>query len=147
MPHAPTLILTHSDHDFLGFPWFLMPEIATSVLDFIQDEARCTYPYHVGHRLRRTGVISPMPNFRHCDAEGVSISRPLVLGATDTDHCSGAAAGQRHPVPTFHNHDDVIKWKPFPRNWAFVRGIHRSPVNSPHKGQWRGALMFYLICT
>ena len=28
----------------------------------------------------------------------------------------------------------------------FVRGIHRSPVNSPHKGQWRGALMFSLMC-
>ena len=42
--------------------------------------------------------------------------------------------------------DDVIKWKHFPRNWPFVRGIHRSPVNSPHKGQWRGALMFSLIC-
>ena len=28
----------------------------------------------------------------------------------------------------------------------FVRGIHRSPVNSDHKGQWRGALMFSLIC-
>ena len=28
----------------------------------------------------------------------------------------------------------------------FVRGIHRSPVNFPHKGQWRGALMFSLIC-
>ena len=27
-----------------------------------------------------------------------------------------------------------------------VRGIHRSPVNSPHKGQWRSALMFSLIC-
>ena len=27
-----------------------------------------------------------------------------------------------------------------------MRGIHRSPVNSPHKGQWRGALMFSLIC-
>ena len=26
------------------------------------------------------------------------------------------------------------------------RGIHRSPVNSPHKGQWRGALIFSLIC-
>ena len=25
-------------------------------------------------------------------------------------------------------------------------GIHRSPVNSPHKGQWRGALMSSLIC-
>ena len=34
-----------------------------------------------------------------------------------------------------------------PRYWPFVRGIHRSPVNSPHKGQWRGALMFSLICT
>ena len=45
-----------------------------------------------------------------------------------------------------HDHDDVIKWKHFPRNWPFVRGIHRSPVNSPHKGQWRGALMFSLIC-
>ena len=31
-------------------------------------------------------------------------------------------------------HDDVIKWKHFPRYWPFVRGIHRSPVNSPHKG-------------
>ena len=43
-------------------------------------------------------------------------------------------------------HDDVIKWKHFPRNWPFVRGIHRSPVNSPHKGQRRVALMFSLIC-
>ena len=43
-------------------------------------------------------------------------------------------------------HDDVIKWKHFPRYWPFVRGIQRSPVNSPHKGQWRGALMFTLIC-
>ena len=45
------------------------------------------------------------------------------------------------------SHDDVIKWTHFPRYWPFVRGIHRSPVNSPHKGQWRGALMFTLICT
>ena len=42
-------------------------------------------------------------------------------------------------------HDDVIKWKHFPRNWPFVREIHRSPVNFLHKGQWRGALMFTLI--
>ena len=34
----------------------------------------------------------------------------------------------------------------FPRYWPFVRGIHRSPVNSPHKVQWRGSLMFSLIC-
>ena len=35
-------------------------------------------------------------------------------------------------------HDDVIKWKHFPRNWPFVRGIHRSP-------QWdAGPLIRYL---
>ena len=35
----------------------------------------------------------------------------------------------------YHVHDEVIKWKHFPRYWPFVRGIHRSPVNSHHKGQ------------
>ena len=34
-----------------------------------------------------------------------------------------------------------------PRYWPFVWGIHRSPVNSPHKGQWRGVLIFSLICS
>ena len=42
-------------------------------------------------------------------------------------------------------HDDAIKWKHFPRYWPFVRGIDRSPGNSPHKSQWRRALMFSLI--
>ena len=40
------------------------------------------------------------------------------------------------------NHDDIIKWKHFPRYGPFVR----ESVNSPHKGQSRGALMFSLIC-
>ena len=59
-----------------------------------------------------------------------------------------------HQYPRYHqvvhipssNHYDVIKWKHFPRYWPFVRAIHRSPVNSPHKGQWRGALILSLIC-
>ena len=29
---------------------------------------------------------------------------------------------------------------------AICVGIHLSPVNSPHKGQWRGALVFSSIC-
>ena len=52
-------------------------------------------------------------------------------------------------MKAFHHlphHDDVIKWKHFPRYWPFVVGIHRSPVNSSNKGQWRGALLFSLIC-
>ena len=50
-------------------------------------------------------------------------------------------------VLTNPSNNDVINWKYFPRYWPFVRGIHRSPVNSPHKGQWRGTLMFSMICT
>ena len=44
------------------------------------------------------------------------------------------------------DHDDIIKWKHFLQYWPFVLGIHRSPVNFPHKDQWHGALMFSLIC-
>ena len=51
-----------------------------------------------------------------------------------------------HIDSLLQDHDDVINWKHFPRYSPFLRGIHRSPVNSPHKGQWRGALMFSLIC-
>ena len=51
------------------------------------------------------------------------------------------------PVST-PSHSDMMtsSWKHFPRYWPFVRGIHRSPMNSPHKGQWRGALIYSLIC-
>ena len=42
-------------------------------------------------------------------------------------------------------HDNVIKWKYVPRYWPLVRRIHRSSVKSPHRGHWRGVLMFSLI--
>ena len=49
---------------------------------------------------------------------------------------------KRYSIPLTVNQDTsnnvVIKWKHFPRCW--------SPVNSPHKGLWRGTLMFPLIC-
>ena len=32
----------------------------------------------------------------------------------------------------------------FPRNWPFVRGVHRSPVDFPHRGLWCGTLTFSL---
>ena len=44
------------------------------------------------------------------------------------------------------DHDGVIKWNHVPRYWTFVWEIQRWPVNSPHKGQWRGAFMFSSIC-
>ena len=56
-------------------------------------------------------------------------------------HRLGVAVNDEKP-----SHGDVIKWTHFSRYCPFVRGIHRLPVKSPHKGRWRGALMFSLIC-
>ena len=78
--------------------------------------------FHYGN-FQHTGMI------RKCHAK-IWVSLDIL--------CGEAAVSQPH--------DDVIKWKHFPRYWPFVRGIHRLSVNSPHKGQWHGALMFYLIC-
>ena len=65
-------------------------------------------------------------------------------------HCmrQGRARECASKVESMHVswHDDNIKWKHFPRYWPFVRGIHRSPVYSPHKGMWHGTLMFVFIC-
>ena len=41
---------------------------------------------------------------------------------------------------------DVIKWKHFSPYWPFVGGFHQSPVDSPHRGQRRGTLIFSLMC-
>ena len=41
--------------------------------------------------------------------------------------------------------DGVIKWKHSLRHCPFVRGIHRSPVDYPHRVQCLGTLMFSLI--
>ena len=58
-----------------------------------------------------------------------------VITVWDVSPCVSHFTWWRHQMETF-----------FPRYCPFVRGIHRSPVNSPHKGQWRGALMFSLRC-
>ena len=48
--------------------------------------------------------------------------------------CSDANQRKHQWSASLAFHDDVIKWKHFQRYWPFVRGIHRSPVNSPHQG-------------
>ena len=68
---------------------------------------------------------------------------------------------QRSAIPTSEDlwSSDIFKMTPlgtiswwrhqletFSALLALFRGIQWSPVNSPHKGQWRGALMFSWIC-
>ena len=77
--------------------------------------------------------------------------RPFVVTGKKNPDTRGFLAGLPQTSWTYFAdriglHDDVIKWKHFLRYCPFVRGIPRSPVNSPHKGQWRGALMISLNC-
>ena len=50
-------------------------------------------------------------------------------------------------LPKAEPQDRWLHWTVFPCYWPFVRGIHRSLVNSPHKSQCHGALMGFFICT
>ena len=89
-------------------------------------------------------ITCPFPNFNSCTVEVWGWISNFI-----THFCNGCNHLSMLRLKLIHvskGQDDVIKWQHFPRYWPFVQGIHRSPVNSPHKGQWRGALMFSLIC-
>ena len=78
--------------------------------------------------------------FRCSVISNCHVGYPWCLqGMSPGCHCHASLLG-------YYPHDDVIKWKHFPRNWPLLRGNHRLPTNSPQEGQWRGALMFSLIC-
>ena len=77
---------------------------------------------------------------RHCSEElPGNVHEIFNFKVVDKFKTKTKARNTPEPYPT---HDEVMKWKPFPRYWPFVREIHRSLVNSPQEGQWRGALMF-----
>ena len=68
----------------------------------------------------------PTDSFIACCAilrPGVAIIYLIIL------YCPGKVHMKLYK--DIHNHDDVIKWKHFPRNWPFARGIHR-PRWIPH---------------
>ena len=55
--------------------------------------------------------------------------------------CYGCVKTEIQGTPWWHHQMET-----FSALLAFVWGIHRSPVNSLHKGQWWRDLMFSLIC-
>ena len=73
-----------------------------------------------------------------------SINMILKMFYSVAHHVGFTSTFSQHPIPTrpWWRH----QMETFSALLAICAGIHRSPVNSPLKGQWRGALMFYLIC-
>ena len=107
------------------------------------DDNKITYTYSHNHHKRmgklnlencldRRYTLDRMYPTRHNIRHALS----FMLGNI-TSYLSrlGQYASRSTIFVLLPRHDDVIKWKHFPCHWPFVRGIHRSPVNSPHKGQ------------
>ena len=71
-----------------------------------------------------------------------SLRRILYVGTFCKDHSKDSNTvvliSISRAICVYSEHDDAIKW-------PFVRGIHLSPVNSPHKGQWYRDFMLSLI--
>ena len=90
----------------------------------------------------KVDLLKTVQNMRYL----LLVPRSSVVSCIWTGACSVQTGDSSHASYLNHWHDDVIRWKHFLRYWPFVQGIHRSLVISPHKGQWRGALVFSFIC-
>ena len=97
--------------------------------------------------LRQTLNTQHQESIQNGHVWGLSLLLPCLLWDGIVHYCNVSAAVKQLFIPISYPilNDDLIKWKHFPCYWPFVWGIHRSPVNSPHKGQWHGGLMFFFI--
>ena len=119
-----------------------------------QDTSACLIQRHFFHAfyikcLKTTNFtcfIKSKSSQNEENQQSVTKVQPVLEGVRIHQHAKSLAISSMCSQHNRGTHDDVFKWKHFPRYWLFVRGIHQSPVNSPHKGQWRGALMFSFIC-
>ena len=99
-------------------------------------------------------ITNPFKNFACCTVEVWELINNVILHFIRLIHAGIklyyiSKEDPRASLPgaaLYIPHDNDIKRKHLPRYWPSVRRIHRSPVNSSHKGQRRGALMFSLIC-
>ena len=97
-----------------------------------------------GHSSRMSGGSGVKALSQILSDESLSYSLKHISTGEHSLHISWRSTHPHIYISYFQ--DDVMKWKYVPRYWPFVRGIHRSLVNSPYKGQCRRALMFSLIC-
>ena len=81
--------------------------------------------------LRKCTWRCRLRNGRPFVSASMYLSRTHLFGTWNRCHGTGMAEA----LVISRCHEDIIKWKPFPRCWPFVRGNHRSPVDSPHKRQ------------
>ena len=110
---------------------------------FIEQDVSC-FLTHCRNQMDLSTLVMCYPTRCHIWPESTEALYPLLVRCTEKPPARLILRTQNVNIVVWCVHDDVINWKHFPCYWPFVRGINRSPVNSPHKGQWREALMFLL---
>ena len=102
------------------------------------------------HRMRSEGSGDEgyLPNSFEC--EFISFIKTHFYGGALTSHFMEDHSSPTSIFPVLmmtSSNGNTFRVTGF---WAGIHrwllGIHRSPVNSPHTDQWRGALIFSLIC-
>ena len=83
-----------------------------------------------------SGISRPIYERKYVD----SLLNNWIIRTVRHEHLLNDMRHQQRFDCIAHNHEHHCSWH------HQMEAFHRSPVNSPHKGQWRGALMFSLIC-
>ena len=127
-------------NQFSRLPWFLWQQ---SVLHVPRDSAIWTGK----NSIKNSGLHRAIPtlHWRHNERDDVSNQQRLdCLLTYFTGICEGnSPVTGEIPTQRASNAENVFIYIEI---WTHKSLPHRSPVNSPQKGQWRGALMFSLIC-
>ena len=115
--------------------WWLFPTLLAKIWYSYRQKQRTYWPHTDGRQ-------SSLAN--SCSVEKWSYWRCFTIEVPEYIMAIlNVAVSSEEPflncITWWRHHTDILSLL-----LAFVRGIHRSPVESPHKGQW---LMFYLICT
>ena len=136
---TPLLCSISPIHWNISYVFICMRYIFDGIFSEVVTQTRCEQPYtssrsYFNWKWSLFGLTAQsIPDPPHNGIIFITVTLPCIVPTAPPNH------GQNSKSEWRSLHDDVIKWKSFPRYWPFVR-------NSPHKGQWRGALMFSLIC-
>ena len=123
-------------------PLRLCKKIVNGLWKALENFADHSRPEYIATEASTNPYLDQPITIGWCQPFGGHVSNPIDSPATDTP---GLYISLRYPVM-------LTVWRHQMETFSTFTGplcgeFTGDPVNSPHKGQWRGALMYYYICT
>ena len=122
----------------------VVPSQIYNIMGYMWDRQGAHKPVRVSCSLCHacSFFVIYIHNFRHCWSRSIT---GIILQDYLCESCTILIVYYVHVYGNKRIWIWIWIWT-FSALLALCAGIHRSPVNSLHKGQWRGALTFSLIC-